>query len=177
MINAESPLVTVDAIEVAQTTAQMRATHKQEASVLQHGLDDLTAIIGSPLFVALLSGVMFVWVAGNLLAEKLGLGWIDPPPFAGLEAFAAIGSLLIVALILTTQRREDQLADHRTQLILELSIANDQKIAKIIALLEESRRDNPAITNRVDDQAAAMATPSDTAAVLEAIKDSRDDVI
>ena len=82
----------------------------------------------------------------------------------------------MATLILTTQRREDRLADHRAQLILELSIANDQKIAKIIGLLEESRRDNPAITDRVDDQAAAMSNPSDTEAVLAAIKELRDDI-
>ena len=101
----------------------------------------------------------------------------DWPPFAGLEFVAAIGALLIAALILTTQRREDQLADFRSQLILELSISNDQKIAKIIELLEESRRDNPEIVDRVDDQAAAMSTPSDTEAVLEAIKVLRDDSV
>ena len=85
--------------------------------------------------------------------------------------------MLMVALILTSQRREDQLADDRAQLILELSISNDQKIAKIIQLLEESRRDNPAITDRIDDQAAAMATPADTDAVLSAIKELREETL
>ena len=165
------------ATEVAQTTAQMRATHKQDASFLRHGLDCLTAIIGSPMFVSLLSGAIFIWVVINLAAQWHGYGPFDPPPFAWLEVVAATSSLVIGALILTTQRREDRLADDRAHLILELTIANDQKIAKIIALLEESRRDNPQITNRVDDQAEAMATPSDTAAVLEAIKDIRDDVV
>ena len=82
------------------------------------------------------------------------------------------GTLFIAVLILTTQRREDQLANHRLQLILELTILNDQRSSKIIELLEEIRRDNPEIFDRVDDTAAAMSVPSDTLAVLEAIKDS-----
>jgi hypothetical protein len=56
------------------------------------------------------------------------------------------------------------------QLILELIISNDQKCSKVIELLEESRRDNPVMANRVDDQAVAMSEPSDALAVLKAIK-------
>jgi len=163
--------------EVARTTAQMRTRHKQEASALQQAVDRLTAIVGWPGFVALLGLTSLGWIGINLVTVRLGFAPVDPPPFAGLEFVAAIGALLIAALILTTQRREDQLADFRSQLILELSISNDQKIAKIIELLEESRRDNPEIVDRVDDQAAAMSTPSDTEAVLEAIKVLRDDSV
>ena len=172
----QCPQLALDQTEVAHTTAQLRTRHRLEASLLQQTLDRLTAIIGWPGFVVLLGVAILGWVCVNLVAARLGLRPFDPAPFARLQSAASIGALLVATLILTTPRREDKLADHRAQLILELSIANDQKIAKIIELLEESRRDNPAITNRVDDQAAAMSTPSDTDAVLEAIKDLRDDV-
>ena len=177
MIDTEGPqLPPLDAPEVAYTTAQLRAMHRQEASTLQQALDHLTAIVGWPGFVALLSLMIFAWIAVNLVVAHLGFSPVDPPPFVGLQGMASTGALLVAALILTTQRREDKLADHRAQLILELSISNDQKVSKIIGLLEESRRDNPAITDRIDDEAAAMATPSDTEAVLETIKEIRNDV-
>ena len=118
-----------------------------------------------------------MWVGGNLAAPWLGLEPIDPAPFVWLELVTATSALVVAALILTTQRREDKLADNRAQLILELAISNDQKIAKIVGLLEESRRDNPNLVNRVDDEADAMSTPSDTEAVLEAIKDLRTDLV
>ena len=54
-----------------------------------------------------------------------------------------------------------QLAEHREQMTLELVILSEQKLAKIIQLLEESRRDNPLLDNRVDASADAMATPAD----------------
>ena len=164
-----------DAAAVAQTTAQLRATHRREASLLEQALDRLTAIIGWPGFVPLLSCAIFAWVTANLAVAGLGLAPADPPPFVWLQALTSTGALVVAALILTTQRREDMLADHRAELILEMSISNDQKISKIIALLEESRRDNPAITDRVDHQATAMSAPSDAAAVLDAIKELRDD--
>jgi uncharacterized membrane protein len=47
----------------------------------------------------------------------------------------------VAILILTTQRREEQLSSQRGQLVLELAILNDQKSSKIIELLEEFRRE------------------------------------
>jgi len=160
-----------EAHDVAWVTAQLRAEHKQETSTLQHGVDNVTALVGQPGFVALLAGLVVAWVLANLVAAGLGLRPADPPPFPWLQGAATIGALLVAALILTTQRREDQLANHRAQLVLELSILNDQKVSKIIELLEEYRRDNPAVSDRVDDAATAMSTPSDAQAVLGAIKE------
>jgi hypothetical protein len=42
--------------------------------------------------------------------------------------------------------------------------------AKVIQLLEEARRDNPLIHNRVDRDADDMAQPADPSSVLDAIK-------
>ena len=77
-----------------------------------------------------------------------------------------------MVLILATQRREDQLAQHREQLILELAILSEQKTTKVIQLLEESRRDNPLIRDRVDQEAEAMAQPADPQSVLDAIRET-----
>ena len=78
----------------------------------------------------------------------------------------------MTVLILTTQRRDDQLAAHREQLTLELAIIGEQKSAKIIALLEELRQDSPTLRNRVDHEAAAMSVAADPQAVLDAIKET-----
>lgn len=161
---------TLDAFDVAWATSQLHAEHKQETSALQHGVDKLTAVVGQPGFVAVLAVLVVAWVLSNLAAAGLGFRPADTPPFPWLQGAASTGALLVAALILTTQRREDQLANHREQLILELSVVNDQKVSKIIELLEEYRRDNPAVSDRVDDAATAMSTPSDTGAVLGAIK-------
>ena len=50
-----------------------------------------------------------------------------------------------------------------------MAILSEQKVTKIIQLLEESRRDNPLIHDRLDQQADDMAHPSDPQKVLDAI--------
>jgi len=84
----------------------------------------------------------------------------------------ALTALYMTVLILTTQRREDEFAAHREQLTLELAILSEQKSAKIIALLEELRRDDPHIHDRDDTEADALSTPADPNAVLEAIQNT-----
>ncbi len=157
---------------ITQATAKISAEHNEQTGTLQQIADNLTALMGQPFFILALAVAILVWVVGNLMGLRLGYAAIDPPPFVWLQGTITTGTLFIAVLILTTQRREDQLANHRLQLILELTILNDQRSSKIIELLEEVRRDNPAIFDRVDDEAAAMSVPSDTLAVLEAIKDS-----
>lgn len=157
---------------IAQATAQISAAHKEETSAQQQLVDQFTALAGQPAFVVVLAVSILAWIVMNISAMRLGHKAIDPPPFTWLQGTITMGTLLVASLILTTQRREDQLSSHRSQLILELTILNDQKCSKIIGLLEEVRRDNPAIVDRIDDQAAAMSEPSDTLAVLEAIKAS-----
>jgi uncharacterized membrane protein len=87
------------------------------------------------------------WIGGNLLALAFGYTPIDPPPFSWLELVVSLMARCITALILTTPRRGDQLAEHTEQMTLELAILSEQKLAKIIQLLEESRRDNPLLDN------------------------------
>ena len=167
-----SPPATFPAPGIAQATNDIRAAHRQETTGLQRLIDRMTAVMGGPGFIIVLCLATLGWMVVGGLARSIGLPSPDPWPFPALHLATSVGALLMAGLILTTQRREDQLADHRAQLILELSISNDQKIAKIIELLEEGRRDNPAMENRVDAEATAMSMPSDTRAVLDAIKET-----
>jgi uncharacterized membrane protein len=52
----------------ARATALLRAEHKQETSRLQHGVDRVTALVGLPGFVAVLTTVIALWNATNVLA-------------------------------------------------------------------------------------------------------------
>ena len=55
---------------------------------------------------------------------------------------------------------------------MELAILSEQETAKVIQLLEESRRDNPLIRDRVDQEAEAIAQLADPQSVLDAIKET-----
>ena len=161
--------------ETVEAIARLHEDHRLEATQVQRVVERLTASIGRPRFIAMLSIVVFAWVGGNLLASLGGVSAWDPPPFAWGQGATALLALYVTVLILTTQRRDDQLASYREQLTLELAILSEQKSAKIIALLEEMRRDNPSLRNRYDAEAEAMSIPSDPNAVLEAIKETGED--
>lgn len=158
--------------ETIRSIARLHAEHHQNATPLQRAVDRITALLGRPGFIGVLTIMVGGWIGLNLLAAALGYRPIDPPPFPWLEGVVSLASLYMVVLILVTQRREDQLAQLREQLNLELAILSEQKTAKVIQLLEESRRDNPLIRDRVDREAESMAQPSDPQSVLDAIKET-----
>ncbi|MDR3519036.1 MAG: DUF1003 domain-containing protein [Azospirillaceae bacterium] len=131
----------------------------------------MIAKLSHPALLVILSGAIIAWIGANLAVMWAGGSAVDPPPFQWLQGAATIVAVYIAALILTTQRREDNLTRHRDQLTLELGILSERKTAKIIELLEEMRRDNPLVENRSDVLAAAMAVPTDPLALLNAIED------
>jgi uncharacterized membrane protein len=77
-------------------------------------------------------------------------------------------------VVLSTQRRDEELAQLHQQLTLQLALLGEQKTAKLIALVEALRRDHPAIPDRIDAEAQAMAQPANPEAVLDAINARRD---
>ena len=173
-MTAETPILPAHIQDTVEAIAKLHAEHQQAAGRLQHLVERLTGWIGRPQFIALLTGAMLLWVGSNLLATWAGHVPWDEAPFFWMQGVVGLLALYVTVLILTTQRREDQLAGYREQLTLELAIVSEQKSAKIIALLEEMRRDNPNLRNRVDAEAVAMAVPADPQAVLDAIKESTD---
>jgi uncharacterized membrane protein len=169
---AETPILPAHIEETIRAIAKLHADHREEAGTLQRVVERLTAWIGRPRFIAAMTMIIALWIGDNLIALFSGSKPWDAPPFNWLQGGLGLLALYVTVLILTTQRRDDQLASHREQLTLELAILGEQKSAKIISLLEELRRDHPHLENRVDDQAAAMAVAADPQAVLDAIKES-----
>jgi uncharacterized membrane protein len=107
------------------------------------------------------------------MANKLGLHAVDAPAFPWLQGAANLFSLFMVMLVLVAQKHEDELNAHRDTLTLELAILSEHKIAKVIQLLEELRRDSPQIQDRLDPQAEQMSEPADAGSVLEATRGNK----
>ncbi len=169
---ADTPILPAHIEDTVQAIAKLHADHHSSAGALQHVVERLTAWIGRPAFIALMSLAIAAWAGGNLAAGFSGRTPLDPAPFAWLQGALGLLALYVTVLILTTQRRDDQLAGYREQLTLELAILGEQKSAKIIQHLEEMRRDSPHLRNRVDEEAEAMAVAADPQAVLDAIKET-----
>jgi uncharacterized membrane protein len=160
--------------QTVQAIARLHHAHDRRATPLQLLVDRLTALVARPAFVGATILTVVLWIAGNLALRRV-VGWsFDRPAFPWLQGAGELAAILITTLVLMSQRRKDELSELREQLTLELAIMTEQKGAKLIALMEEMRRDNPLLANRVDTEAADMAVPADPEAVLEAFKEAQE---
>jgi uncharacterized membrane protein len=155
--------------ETLQAIGRLHAEHHASATRYQRVVQYMTSLLSRPRFLLGLSLLIGAWMASNLLAAALGRAPFDPPPFEAVSCFASVAALYLVIIVLTTQSRDDLLAQRRELLMLELAILAEQKTAKAIELLEELRRDIPSVRDRVDSQADIMARPADPQSVVDAI--------
>ncbi len=176
-MRAGTPILPAHIDETIRAIAELHARHHRQATPTQRAVDRLTSLVSRPKFVGWLTLAIVLWILLNQFLQLSGLRALDPAPFAYLQDAGELVGLYIAVLILVTQRREDELTEAREQLTLELAILSEQKNAKIIALLEELRRDNPLVPNRIDEEAAALSTPADPQAVLDAIKETHDGML
>ncbi len=143
-----------------QQLVELQQAHNREATPVQRVANRVTAFLGRPSFVAFILILIIVWITGNYAATRLGLRALEQFPFPDLAFFATVGALVVALLILTTQRHDEALAEKRAQLTLQIAMLGERKTTKIIALLEEQRRDNPLLASRVDAEAEEMGQSS-----------------
>jgi uncharacterized membrane protein len=158
-----------------QKMAEMHGDHVRRASRLQKASETATSFMGRPLVAVVVLAGMAFWIGANLFAPQLGRRPLDPPPFAYLALIVSAMAFVMTILILVSQRRADVAAIQRSRLTLQLAAVSEQKIAKVIELLEEQRRENPALSDRTDSQAAEMSVASDPKQVLARIIDTHEE--
>jgi uncharacterized membrane protein len=152
------------------TIAEFYARHHDNATATQKLVEKVALFLGSPGYVA--GNVVFIlcWIAANLVAPDFGWPQVDEPPFFWLQGFVSVNAFIISTTVLIRQNRMSRLADHHAHLDLQVNLLTEQKSSKIIALLEELRRDLPNISDKPDSEADQMAKPADAKAVLSAIE-------
>jgi len=159
---------------ISQQVETIAVLHKQaerEAGVHQRAVEAVTAFLGRPLFLNLTIGVIFAWILVNVFPRLFGIQRLDPAPFYWLQGVIGLGALLLTIVVLITQNRQGRLSERRAQLDLQVNLLSEQKIAKLISLMEELRRDLPTVKNRFDPEAEAMQQSADPHAVLEALEE------
>jgi uncharacterized membrane protein len=137
----------------------------------QRILEQAAAACGQPRF--LYSQIVFFsawWVCSELVRLKV-LNW-DIPSFTLHEEGLGVASLMISTGVLIYQTRQDKLAEERSHLSLQLNLLTEQKIAKLIALVEELRTDLPNVQDRQDTEAEEMKKTADPQALLGVLKES-----
>jgi uncharacterized membrane protein len=150
----------------------VRAERRQTAH--QRGIERLTNGLGRPSFLYVIVAVAILWIGINVGLPSAGRVALDPPPFAFLQGLSTICALLIAAMVLITQNHQLKLSEERSRLDLQINLLAERKIAKLIALLEELRRDLPYVRNRDDAEAVAMQTHADPQIVADALEQAID---
>lgn len=145
--------------ETVEQLGRMYDEHRRNTSRTQRLANLITARLGKPAALIFVVLLMLVWVVGNYAARLNGWTPLEQFPYSGLEFVATVMALLVALLILTTQRHQDELAEKRSRLTLQIAALSEKKVAKVIELLEEQRRDNPMLPTRKDHAAQEMAVP------------------
>ncbi len=153
-----------------QTVAELHARAELGVSKHQRKVEGIAATLGRPAFFYFLLGLIVLWIAGNLLSPVVHLRPFDPKPFGWLQGLVGVLGLLLTTVVLITQNRLGKMAERRALLDLHVNLLSEQKLAKLIALVEELRRDLPQVVNRHDPQAEAMTRPVDAQAVIATLE-------
>ena len=152
------------------TVAEIRAQYEQQVDRHQRAAETIADWLGHARFLYLLIFLMIAWVLFNVFAPHFGLKPFDPSPFNLLISLVNVAALLISSVVLISQNRQSKGASRRAHLELQINMLNDQRTAKIIALLEELRQDMPTVKNRVDLEAQALAETINPKDVLDALE-------
>ena len=159
----------------AETIADLHRAADQRAGRHQQRIEGLTRRLGRPLTLYASVAMLAAWMVLNLAARRFGFEPPDPSPFHGLQTVVTLAGLLLTTMVLITQNRQMHLAERRAQLDLHVSLLAEQKIAKLVSLVEELRRDSPEVRDRHDPVAEQMSQATDARAVTEAIEASLED--
>ena len=145
-------------------------TRAQQTTKNHRLIERVTTEIGQPRTLYAIVIATAGWMLWNTFAWHWGMPQPDPPPFTGLQCIVSVAALVLAMTILTAQNRQSRIAESRSHLDLQVSLLIEQKIAKVIELAEELRRDLPMVRNREDPVAEDMKQPVDASNLLLAIE-------
>ncbi|MEO5728715.1 MAG: DUF1003 domain-containing protein [Byssovorax sp.] len=155
-----------------KTIGELVSETERKITRHQRAVENFTHVIGRPrTLYAVIAGVL-AWVLVNFIMPRLGLARLDEPPFFWLQGVVTLAALLTTIMVLTAQNRQLQLAAQRSHLDLQVNLLTEQKVAKVIALIEELRRDLPNVVNRQDQLAQRMQEPVNPATVVSALEET-----
>ena len=141
----------------------------EKISYWQRLLERISCVIGQPAFLGLILLAVALWILGDEAMPWLGRAEFDPAPYFWLQGLVGLAALLTTTIVLTRQNRMAKLEEQRAHLDLKVTLLTEQKVAKVIELLEELRRDLPNVQNRDDPEAASLKQSMTPDLVLAAL--------
>ena len=147
--------------ENIETIANLHQRTERKVSPQQRAIETVTAFLSRPRFLFLILLVVSLWMLVNAILARFGLPDFDPPPYPWLSMILSLGALLQTTVVLITQDRQDKVADRRRQLDLHISLFLDQKMSKLIDMVDTLRKESTAGPKQPDQEAEAMKEAAD----------------
>lgn len=97
------------------------------------------------------------------------------PPFLWLQGLVSCIALLLTVAVLIRQNRMSQMAEHRAHLDLQINLLTEQKVTKVLQIIDELSPDLTALRGRPDAEVSEMTKPADAHALMHAIKEKQQD--
>jgi len=141
----------------------------QKISRSQRILERISRYVGQPVFLGIILLFVAVWMLADTLLRQYGMAEFDPAPYFWLQGIVGLGALLTTTVVLSKQNRLAKLAEQREHLDLKVTLLTEQKVAKLIDLMEELRRDLPNVKNRHDPEAAVLQQSMNPDMILAAL--------
>ena len=152
-----------------ETIVDMRMVAERKVGRHQRMIEKVTNSIGRPLALYLILLIVLLWILLSGFHKYLGLPSFDPPPFSWLQDTVSVGALLMTTAILITQNRQAKMTEQRRHLDLQITLLTERKVSKLIALVEDLRKDIPSVKNHQDAEAQAMKEPIDPHTALTSL--------
>ena len=169
-INGKKYPLSEQVVKNIETIIGFQAKQEQKLPLRDRLVERIAAFFGKSEFLYLQLLFFSSWaICSHLAPELLPFGL---PTFDAKSMGVDIAALLIATGVLVQQGRQDRLAEQRSHLILQINLLTEQKIAKLIELMEELREDLPLIRDRDDLEAQIMQQATDPQVVLDILQNN-----
>jgi len=171
--DAERELEQSVADPIAQNISEVLALESQElarTTRAQRGFEAVSRWLARPAYPIALLVFVVGWISLNLTARSVGLPHLDAPPFPWLNAILTLTALLTTTIVLISQGRQSAIAEQRAHLDLQINLLTEQKVTKLIHLMEELRADLPGVRTRHDPHVSRLKKPADPTRLVSALK-------
>lgn len=153
-----------------ESMAEVQRRERSATGPSQRLVEKLSLFIARPAYLFGLILFVIGWVAANL-TRPYGVEPFDPAPFEMLDGLLTFCALVTTTIVLIAQNRQAKLEQQHRHLDLQVGLLTEQKVTKLIHLVEELRHDMPMVKDREDRQATVLQEPADAAAVISAIEE------
>ena len=163
----DEPGVPGKARENLDTLRRFEDAEESDTSPVQLAIERASRFFGSPAYFVGVVAFVALWIGIDGWGRAAGWTHMEDPPYFWLQGLVSFNALLLTVAVLIRQNRMAELAEHRAHLDLQINLLTEQKVAKILEILDE--RGFGADFLR-EDGMDDLTKPADPAALLEAIK-------